>query len=172
MVLQTFDLRQLGNYLGALANWVKLQDTADPQDDLLFMIVGWHALTLPQNPKELTASRWDMLATLLAVGLDPNRSVIFHQDHVCNLSYREELIIHNSLQNQDHLELAWFMNCVTPVGRLFRMTTWKSRIAASRNAEESDVDETLLNAGLLTYPLLQAADILLYRYAVVLETVN
>jgi tryptophanyl-tRNA synthetase len=61
---------------------VKLQETAALEDDLLFMIVGWHALTLPQGPKELAVARWDMLATLLAVGLDPKRSIIFHQDHV------------------------------------------------------------------------------------------
>jgi len=68
--------------LGALSNWVKLQDEAEPQDDLLYMIVGWHALTLPQDPKQLVTSRWDMLATLLAIGLDPKKSIIFHQDHV------------------------------------------------------------------------------------------
>jgi len=68
--------------LGALLNWVKLQHEAEPQDDLLYMIVGWHALTLPQNSKQLAASRWDMLATLLAIGLDPKKSIIFHQDHV------------------------------------------------------------------------------------------
>jgi hypothetical protein len=73
---------QLGNYLGALSNWVRLQQNARPDDTLLYMVVGWHALTLPQNPKELESSRWDMLATLLAVGLDPKRSVIFHQDDV------------------------------------------------------------------------------------------
>ncbi|KAJ3569988.1 hypothetical protein NP233_g4696 [Leucocoprinus birnbaumii] len=144
--IQPTGVPHLGNYLGALSNWVKLQETSNPHDDLLFMIVGWHALTLPQDPKELAASRWDMLATLLAIGLDPKRSIIFHQDH-----------------NQDHLELGWLMNCLSPVGKLFRMTTWKSRIATSRNAEESDVDESLLNAGLLTYPSLQAADILVYR---------
>lgn len=134
------------NYLGALLNWVKLQHEAEAQDDLLYMIVGWHALTLPQNSKQLATSRWDMLATLLAIGLDPKKSIIFHQDH-----------------NRDHLELGWLLNCLTSVGRLSRMTTWKSRLAASRNADESDVDESLLNAGLLTYPSLQAADILVYR---------
>lgn len=73
---------QLGNYLGALANWVKLQDEASPGDQLLYSIVGWHALTLPQDPKALRAARWEMVASLLAIGLDPERSIIFHQDHV------------------------------------------------------------------------------------------
>lgn len=68
--------------MGALLNWVKLQHEAEAQDDLLYMIVGWHALTLPQNSKQLATSRWDMLATLLAIGLDPKKSIIFHQDHV------------------------------------------------------------------------------------------
>lgn len=68
--------------MGALSNWVKLQNTACQQDELLFSIVGWHALTLPQDPKALAQSRADMLAVLLAIGLDPKRSVIFHQDHV------------------------------------------------------------------------------------------
>ncbi|KAK7688904.1 hypothetical protein QCA50_007595 [Cerrena zonata] len=87
-----------------------------------------------------------MMAALLAIGIDPQRSILFHQDH-----------------NPDHTELAWLFNCITPVGKLRRMTTWKARLATSRNANESEVDESLLNAGLLTYPVLQAADILLYR---------
>ncbi|KAI0823861.1 tryptophanyl-tRNA synthetase [Trametes gibbosa] len=137
----------LGNLLGALLNWVKLQREATPEDQLLYSIVGWHALTLPQDPKALSAARNDMLAVLLAVGLDPKRSIIFHQD-----------------ENLHHAELAWILNCITPMGKLRRMTTWKSRLAASRNArDDSDVDESLLNAGLFTYPVLQAADILAYR---------
>ncbi|KAF9441564.1 tryptophanyl-tRNA synthetase [Macrolepiota fuliginosa MF-IS2] len=144
--IQPTGVPHLGNYLGALSNWVQLQQRAQPDDGLLFMIAGWHALTLPQDPQTLAQSRWDMLATLLAIGLDPKRSVIFFQDH-----------------NQDHAELGWLLNCLCPVGKLRRMTTWKSRLATSRNADEDDVDESLLNAGLLTYPALQAADILVYR---------
>ncbi|KAF9650634.1 tryptophanyl-tRNA synthetase [Thelephora ganbajun] len=148
--IQPTGIPHLGNYLGALANWVKLQNEASPEDRLLYSIVGWHALTLPQDPKTLRAARWEMLASLLAIGLDPKRSILFHQDH-----------------NPDHTELAWILNCLCPVGKLKRMTTWKStqaRLAASRNAnDESEVDESLLNAGLFTYPILQAADILAYR---------
>lgn len=73
---------QIGNYLGALQNWVRMQRDADPQDKLIFSIVGWHALTLPQNPQSLLEARNDMLATLLAIGLDPEKSIIFHQDQV------------------------------------------------------------------------------------------
>ncbi|KAG6330035.1 hypothetical protein ID866_9055 [Astraeus odoratus] len=138
---------QLGNYLGALSNWVKLQTSAEPDDVLLFSIVGWHALTLPQDPYALRSARYDMLAVLLSIGLDPERSILFHQDH-----------------NLHHVELCWILNCITPIGKLRRMTTWKSRLAASRNAgSEEEVDESLLNAGLFTYPVLQAADVLIYR---------
>ncbi|KAF5387014.1 hypothetical protein D9615_002043 [Tricholomella constricta] len=145
--IQPTGVPHLGNYLGALSNWVKLQKTAAPEDQLYFSIVGWHALTLPQDPDTLATSRRDLLATLLAIGLDPKRSILFHQDH-----------------NQVHTELAWILSCITPIGKLRRMTTWKTRLAASRNAnDESEVDESLLNAGLFTYPVLQAADILAYR---------
>ncbi|KAF7314976.1 hypothetical protein MIND_00011700 [Mycena indigotica] len=145
--IQPTGIPHLGNYLGALSNWVDLQKNANPQDQLLFSVVGWHALTLPQDPKELATSRRDMLAVLLAIGLDPKRSIIFHQD-----------------SNAMHTELAWILGCITPTGKLRRMTSWKTRLAQSRNAnDESEVDESLLNAGLLTYPVLQAADILLYR---------
>ncbi|KAJ3531515.1 hypothetical protein NMY22_g8123 [Coprinellus aureogranulatus] len=145
--IQPTGVPHLGNYLGALSNWVKLQNDASPDDQLIFSIVGWHAITLPQKAKELSASRWDMLATLLAIGIDPKRSIIFHQD-----------------DNRCHTELAWIFNCITPVGKLRRMTTWKARLADSRNANsEAEIDESMLNAGLLTYPVLQAADILAYR---------
>ncbi|KAI6145100.1 hypothetical protein BKA82DRAFT_4170068 [Pisolithus tinctorius] len=145
--IQPTGIPHLGNYLGALSNWVKLQKTAEPDDTLLFSIVGWHALTLPQDPAVLRSSRDDMLAVLLAIGLDPERSILFHQDH-----------------NAHHVELCWILNCLTSVGKLRRMTTWKSRLATSRNASsETEVDESLLNSGLFTYPVLQAADILVYR---------
>ncbi|KDR82004.1 hypothetical protein GALMADRAFT_114916 [Galerina marginata CBS 339.88] len=145
--IQPTGILHLGNYLGALLNWVKLQNEAHPTDDIIFTIVGWHALTLPQNAKELSQSRTDMLATLLAFGIDPKRSVVFYQE-----------------DNQCHVELSWILSCITPIGKLRRMTTWKSRLAAKRNAnDESEVDESMLNAGLFTYPILQAADILAYR---------
>ncbi|KAI0792656.1 tryptophanyl-tRNA synthetase [Abortiporus biennis] len=145
--IQPTGVPHLGNFLGALLNWVKLQKTAHPEDELLFSIVGWHALTLPQDPAALRVSRQDMLAVLLAIGLDPERCTIFHQD-----------------ENPHHTELAWMLNCLTPVGWLKRMTTWKTRLAASRNANsEDEVDEGLLNTGLFTYPVLQAADILAYK---------
>ncbi|KAN0109813.1 hypothetical protein V8E52_008919 [Russula decolorans] len=145
--IQPTGIPHLGNYFGALANWVKLQSTAVPGEKLFFSVVGWHALTLPQDPKLLSEARTTMMALILASGIDPQRSVVFHQDEVRN-----------------HLELAWILSCLTPVGKLRRMTTWKTRLAVSRNAnDESEVDDSLLNAGLFTYPVLQAADILAYR---------
>lgn len=154
---------QLGNYLGAISNWVKLQSESPPEDDILISIVGWHALTLPQNAKELSTSRTDMLATLLAFGINPKRTVLFYQEDVGLYPFFAfNLIV--CLKNQCHTELAWILSCITPMGQLRRMTTWKSRLADSRNANgELEVNETMLNAGLFTYPILQAADILAYK---------
>ncbi|KAI0263769.1 tryptophanyl-tRNA synthetase [Gloeopeniophorella convolvens] len=144
--IQPTGIPHLGNYFGALANWVYLQRTAAPEDKLLFSVVGWHALTLPQDPKALLEARTTMTALILASGIDPKRSIVFHQDEV-----------------QNHTELAWIFSCLTPIGKLKRMTTWKTRLAVSRNAnDESEVDDSLLNTGLFTYPVLQAADILAY----------
>lgn len=70
---------------------MKLQREADPSDELIFSIVGWHALTLPQDPKALQAARMDMVALMLAVGIDPKRSIVFHQDHVCRSQFRSSL---------------------------------------------------------------------------------
>ncbi|KAG7453082.1 tryptophanyl-tRNA synthetase [Guyanagaster necrorhizus] len=145
--IQPTGVPHLGNYFGALANWVKLQREAGPDDVLLYMVASWHALTLPQDPAQLANARNDTLAALLAIGLDPKRSIIFHQD-----------------TNRDHAELAWIFNCISSTGMLRRMTTWKSRLATSRNmSDDADVDEGSLNAGLFTYPVLQAADILVYN---------
>lgn len=83
---------QLGNYLGALSNWVKLQQDATPDDQLLFSIVGWHALTMPQDPKALRTGRTEMLAALLAIGLNPDRCIIFHQDHVSSCARRDNML--------------------------------------------------------------------------------
>ncbi|KAG8733939.1 Tryptophan--tRNA ligase, mitochondrial [Ceratobasidium sp. 423] len=146
--IQPTGIPHLGNYLGALVNWVNLQRNAAPTDRLFFSIVGLHALTLPQNPVKLRQERLDTLAILLAIGLDPRRSVIFCQDQ----------------KVPQHAELAWMLNCTTPMGKLQRMTTWKSKLAIARNANSTDeVDESHLNLGLFAYPVLQTADVLLYR---------
>lgn len=106
---------------------------------------------MPQDPQRLRVERKDMLASLLAIGLDPERSILFHQDQV-----------------QEHAELAWYLNCLTSVGRLNRMTTWKSKLATARGAADAvgpagAGEEGALALGLFAYPVLQAADILLYR---------
>lgn len=147
--IQPTGIPHLGNYLGALRNWTDLQDSAAPNESLYFSIVGYHALTMPQDPAKLRAERTEMMATLLAIGLDPHRSTIFHQDHV-----------------SEHTELAWILNCIAPFGRLARMTTWKSKLATARHGSESEqiaVDDKDLSLGLFAYPVLQAADILLYK---------
>lgn len=102
------DICQLGNYLGALKNWVRLQNELSSDDSIYFSIVGLHAITLPQDAVQLRRESRDMLAALLAVGLDPQRCTIFRQEQVW-----------------EHAELAWHLNCIAPFGRLQRMTTWK-----------------------------------------------
>lgn len=137
-------LTQIGNYLGALKSWVDLQNRADARDELYFFIVGLHALTVPQDPKQLYAGRRNMMAALLAVGIDPNRCTLFQQDEV-----------------PEHTELMWLLSCLTSFGRLERMTTWKSKLSTLHNSDQ--VTASQLQLGLFAYPVLQAADILLYR---------
>ncbi|SVA87734.1 uncharacterized protein METZ01_LOCUS140588 [marine metagenome] len=122
----------LGNYLGALRPWVRLQD----EYDCVFCIVDQHAVTAGGDPSKMPANVIDLTVSYLAVGLDPERSIIFVQSDV-----------------QEHTELAWLFNAVTPVGDLERMTQYK---------DKSQYFESI-PAGILNYPILQAADILLYK---------
>jgi len=122
----------IGNYLGAVKNWVELQHKYES----FFCIVDYHAITLPYKPDDLRARVADMALGLLAAGLDPAKCTIFVQSMV-----------------PEHTELAWIFNTLTPLGELERQTQFKEK--ASR--EES------VPAGILNYPVLQAADILLYR---------
>ncbi|SCV69094.1 BQ2448_2114 [Microbotryum intermedium] len=139
-------------HASALLQWQTLVQHASTQpveasDQLFFSVVGLHALTVPQDPVHLRQDRRDMFAVLLALGLDSSGATVFHQDQV-----------------PQHAELAWYLNCVTPVNRLMRMTSWKSKLVTLRNANsEDEVDESLLQLGLLAYPVLQAADVLLYK---------
>lgn len=123
----------LGNYLGALRNWVKLQDDYD----CIYCIVNQHAITVRQDPEKLKKATLDTLALYLACGIDPSKSTIFVQSQV-----------------PTHAELAWVLNCYTYFGELSRMTQFKDKSA--RHAEN-------INAGLFDYPVLMAADILLYQ---------
>jgi tryptophanyl-tRNA synthetase len=122
----------IGNYLGAVKNWVDLQHKYES----FFCIVDNHAITVPYDPADLRARTADMALSLLAAGLDPSKCTLFVQSRV-----------------PEHTELAWIFNTLTPLGELERQTQFKEK--ASR--EES------VPAGLLNYPVLQAADILLYR---------
>jgi tryptophanyl-tRNA synthetase len=131
--IQPSGTSHLGTYLGALRNWVRLQDGYE----CYYCIVDLHALTTPQDPKKLRGNIREMAAIYLAVGLDPERSVIFRQSRV-----------------SEHTELGWLLNCVARVGELSRMTQFKDK--AQRGGAEA------ASVGLYDYPVLQAADILLY----------
>jgi tryptophanyl-tRNA synthetase len=123
----------LGNYVGALRNWIELQHDYES----LFCIVNLHAVTVPQDPKELARTTRELARTYLAAGIDPRLCVIFVQSDV-----------------PEHAELAWLLNCVTRISELERMTQFKDKAAKQREA---------VGAGLLNYPVLMAADILLYQ---------
>src|SRR3954449_1572664 len=123
----------LGNYLGAMVNWIRLQDT----HECIYCVVDLHAITLWQDPNELTRAIREVTAAYLACGLDPKRSIIFNQSQVA-----------------EHAELAWVLNCVARVGWLERMTQFKEKAGKDREAA---------SVGLYIYPNLMAADILGYR---------
>jgi tryptophanyl-tRNA synthetase len=123
----------IGNYLGALKNWVALQD----EYEAIYCIVNLHAITLPQDPKTLRQKTLDLARIYLAAGVDPSRSTIFIQSDVA-----------------EHAELTWVLSCVARMGELERMTQFKDK--GKGNAERAGV-------GLFTYPVLMAADILLYQ---------
>ena len=123
----------LGNYMGALKQWVSMQ--ADY--DCLYMIVDLHAITVRQDPKQLFEACLDGLALYLACGIDPKQSTIFMQSHV-----------------PEHAQLSWVLNCYAQMGELNRMTQFKDKSAKNENN---------INVGLYSYPVLQAADILAYQ---------
>ena len=123
----------IGNYLGALKNWVALQN----EYDSLYCIVNLHAITLPQDPKTLRQKTRDLARIYLAAGIDPNKSTIFIQADV-----------------PEHTELTWILACVSRLGELERMTQFKDK--GKGNSERA-------SSGLLMYPVLMAADILLYQ---------
>ncbi|MEY4989972.1 MAG: tryptophan--tRNA ligase [Actinomycetota bacterium] len=124
----------LGNYLGALTNWVAMQNDYNAY----YVIVDLHAITVPQDPKELRENTRRTAAQYIAAGIDPEKSALFVQSHV-----------------PAHAQLAWVLNCITGFGEASRMTQFKDKTQKG-GVENSSV-------GLFTYPILQAADILLYR---------
>src|SRR5690349_8126742 len=123
----------LGNYLGAVRNWVRMQQ----EYECIYCVVDMHAITLWQDPKELRAAIRSVTAAYMTAGLDPKKSILFNQSQV-----------------HEHAELAWVFNCVVRLGWLNRMTQFKEK--AGKDRENASV-------GLYAYPVLMAADILLYR---------
>ncbi|KAF2868426.1 tryptophanyl-tRNA synthetase-like protein [Massariosphaeria phaeospora] len=147
--IQPTGVPHLGNYLGALRQWVKLQDEAAPDTTLLYSIVDLHAITVKQDAKQLAQWRKEMLASLQAVGLRSDRSILFYQSSV-----------------PQHAELMWILSCNASMGYLGRMTQWKSKLALPDSAsplDSSPSNKSALKLGLFSYPVLQAADILLYN---------
>jgi tryptophanyl-tRNA synthetase len=131
--IQPTGRKHLGNYIGALVQWVAGQD----RGDALYCLVDLHALTVPYEPDALRDAVYDTAATLLAAGLDPDRCILFRQSDV-----------------QEHSELTWLLSSVTAYGDLTRMTQFKDKAGSARE---------LVTAGLFFYPVLMAADVLVYR---------
>ena len=127
----------IGNYIGALKNWLTLQD----EFETFYCVVDLHSITVRQDPAELRSRARKLLTLYIAAGLDPEKNCIYYQSHVSG-----------------HAELAWILNCYTYMGELNRMTQFKDK--AAKHADN-------INAGLFTYPVLMAADILLYQADVV-----
>ena len=127
----------IGNYIGAIRNWVEDQD----QFENIFCVVDQHAITVDYDPDELRANTREVVGLYLACGLDPDKSTLLVQSHI-----------------PEHTELAWLLNCLTPMGWLERMTQFK---------EKSGDQRERVSAGLFTYPALMAADILLYQAQIV-----
>ncbi len=123
----------IGSYIGAISQWKKLQEMGE----CLFFIADLHALTVPQDPKDFPNQIINTAIELMASGLDPEKCIIFIQSQV-----------------KEHTELCWLLNTITPVGELERMTQYKDKSKQFKNN---------IDAGLLNYPILQAADILLYQ---------
>ena len=127
----------LGNYLGAIRNWVRMQDEIGDDSQCLFFLADLHAISQPHDPAELKKGTLEMAAALVACGIDPSRSVLFNQAQV-----------------PQHAELQWLLGGTARMGWLNRMTQWKDK--AGKNREGQSV-------ALFTYPVLQAADVLLYQ---------
>ncbi len=128
----------LGNYFGAVRNWARIQD----EYECFYGVVDLHAITMPYNPKELKENTLRMVAELIACGIDPEKSVLFIQSLV-----------------PQHTELTWIFNCVASYGELSRMTQFKDKSEQLKGNTRTQ----FISAGLFTYPVLQAADILIYK---------
>lgn len=132
--IQPSGIMTLGNYIGAVNNWRTMQSNGD--NKCIFALADLHTITVRQQPEQFNKNCWSFYALLLAVGLDPKKSIVYLQSHV-----------------KEHCELAWLLNCYTYVGEMNRMTQFKDKSA--KHADN-------INMGLMDYPVLMAADILLY----------
>lgn len=135
--IQPSGLPTIGNYVGAIKNWVSLAE----QFDCIYAIVDMHAITVRQDPEELRQKSLKLYALVIAAGIDPQKHIVYFQSHV-----------------PAHAELTWILNCYTYIGELSRMTQFKDK--SSRHSDN-------VNAGLFSYPVLMAADILLYQTDIV-----
>ncbi|KAJ1796682.1 Tryptophan--tRNA ligase, mitochondrial [Coemansia sp. RSA 2399] len=169
--IQPTGVPQLGNYLGSIKNWVALQKDTDGNKvtsrELFYSVVDLHALTVPRDPKRLHRETIETAAALIACGIDPKHSVLFRQSAV-----------------PAHSQLHWALACITPVGWLNRMTQWKSKLQqqqqqeqqTDKNDKNDELSDSAINklnvhssaaqgllTGLFTYPVLMAADVLLYN---------
>lgn len=131
-----------GNYFGAVKNWVALQD----KYRCIYGVVDYHAMTMPYNPKELQNNTLNMVVDLLACGIDPEKSILFIQSLV-----------------PEHAELCWILSCYCSYGELQRMTQFKDKSESDQMQEKGNI----ISAGLFIYPVLQAADILIYKAGLV-----
>ncbi|XP_047583458.1 tryptophan--tRNA ligase, mitochondrial isoform X1 [Lutra lutra] len=132
--IQPTGIPHLGNYLGAIETWVRLQEE---YSSVLYSIVDLHSITVPQDPAVLRQSILDMTAVLLACGINPEKSILFQQSQV-----------------SEHTQLSWILTCMVRLPRLQHLHQWKAKVATQKHGG---------TVGLLTYPVLQAADILLYK---------
>ncbi|KAK1598808.1 tryptophanyl-tRNA synthetase [Colletotrichum navitas] len=145
--IQPTGIPHLGNYAGAIRQWVQLQSEPADHCRLIYSVVDLHAITVPQQAKQLRQWKRETLAALLATGINPERSTLFYQSSV-----------------PSHSELMWILSCTASMGYLSRMTQWKSKLSLSSDA--TILDESAkgsLKLGLFSYPVLQAADILVHR---------
>nr|POE56558.1 tryptophan--trna ligase, mitochondrial [Quercus suber] len=138
--IQPTGVPHIGNYFGALREWVKLQQSSSSDTKLLYSLVDLHAITVQQDPSQLSQWKRESLAMLLAIGLDPKRSIIFHQSDV-----------------PAHSELMWILCCQASTGYLSRMTQWKDKTANERDNNQR------AKLGLFSYPVLMAADVLVHQ---------
>ncbi|TQS39207.1 hypothetical protein Golomagni_00271, partial [Golovinomyces magnicellulatus] len=144
--IQPTGIPHLGNFLGAMMNWVKLQKEEESNAQLIFSVADLHALTTSQKPEVLKENRMQTLASMMAVGLDDERCTIFMQSEFGVVT-----------------ELMWILSCTASMGYLSRMTQWKSKSGSKLSTPESTISSTKTKLGLFSYPVLQAADILIHK---------